>query len=298
VNSKNPFLNQTINGKTVLITGSTSGIGLELTKALLNNGATVIMGSKSSDLTKTARQLSQHQRAYLYQIDLADLDQIKEVVESISKDVQCIDILINNAGIMEPEYCLTKQGFESQFGINYMGHFALTYYILKQFPELNRIVNVSSLTALNSTLDYKSFKDHELYIKSKSYGQSKLANLIFSLELNKRLINSGSQTRSVAAHPGYSRTQLQRHVKGLLRKTHVLLNKYLKGQSAKNGALPILFAATDPEATGSEYYVPGGNLQLTGNPIKIEYPDLQIDPEGISRLWEYSENQTGITYCV
>jgi NAD(P)-dependent dehydrogenase (short-subunit alcohol dehydrogenase family) len=293
--SKHAFIEQNLLGKTILITGSTSGIGLEVAKALLNNGATVIMVSKSNAVTKTARQLSQHPHAYLYKIDLADLEQTKAAVESLRERFKTIDILINNAGIMEPEYGLTKQGFESQFGINYMGHFALTNFILNGYPELERVVTVSSLTALNSALDYNTFKDHKPYFKNKSYGQSKLANLIFSVELSRRLSASGSRTISVAAHPGYARTRLQRHVKGFLRKMHVLFNQYVKAQSAKNGALPILFATTDPAAKGNEYYVPGGEFQLKGNPIKVENPALRLDTEVASQLWKYSANQIFIT---
>lgn len=281
--------------KTILITGSTSGIGLEITKAFLNLGARVIMGAKTMRISKAARKLSQHENAHLIIIDLGDLEQIKQAVLSLNQQFQSLDILINNAGIMEPDYSLTKQGFESQFGVNYLGHFALTMHILKMYPELERVVTVSSLAATNARLQFDTFKAHSPYNKSSSYCQSKLANLIFSLELNKYLINSGSQTRSVAAHPGYSRTQLQRHVKGIVRKTHVLITKYLKAQSAKNGALPIILAATDPSASGNEYYVPGGKYHLKGKPVKIEHPALILKAEVSSLLWNYSIAQLGST---
>jgi NAD(P)-dependent dehydrogenase (short-subunit alcohol dehydrogenase family) len=288
-------MNHNLHNKTVLITGSTSGIGLETAKAFIKLGAKVIMGTKTNIIPKAARKISQHENAQLFTIELDDLDQIKQSVSSLSVQFPSIDILINNAGIMEPNYNLTKQGFESQFGVNYLGHFALTIEILKKFPNIQRVVTVSSLTALNSTLQFNTFKDHSPYCKRKSYGQSKLANLIFSLELNKRLGDSGSRTISVAAHPGYSRTNLQRHVEGVLRKTYVLINKYLRAQSAKNGALPILFAANDPLATGNEYYVPNGELQLKGNPIKVEHPAMRIHSDVASLLWKYSETETGIT---
>ena len=278
-------------GKTILITGSTSGIGLEVSRALLIGGAKVIMATKSNDLTRSAKKLIQHPNAYECKIDLADLEQIKAAVKKLNQDFITIDILINNAGVMEPDYALTKQGFESQFGINYLGHFALTNLMINSYPKLERIVSVSSLTALNSSLNYQTFKDHEPYLKSKSYGQSKLAILIFCDVLSKLLSNSGSHTISVVAHPGYSRTRLQRHAKGALRKVLVFFNKYLKAQSAKNGALPILFAACDPTATGNEYYVPGGESQLKGAPIKVENPAVRLGDELGTLLWKYSTTE-------
>lgn len=283
-----------VSNKIILVTGATSGIGLEVASVLLRAGAVVILGTRSGRVRNRVKKLLQNPGASLLPLDLADTGNIEAAVELLKDKFDRVDILINNAGIMEPPYALTRQGFESQFGVNYMGHCVLTLLLLRNFPSLARVVTVSSLAAQHGVLQFESFRDHPNYDKSASYCQSKLANLVFGLELNERLQAAGSHTRSVVAHPGYARTRLQRHAKGVLRKAHILLTRQLRAQSAAAGALPILFAATDEQATGTEYYVPGGPLQLSGEPIKVAHPGLEVDPAIRAKLWAYTENQTNL----
>lgn len=282
--------------KTVLVTGATSGIGLEVASALLRGGAVVILMTRSEKTGNRVKKLLHNPNAHLLHCDLADTDSIKAAVDSLKVKFKQIDILINNAGVMEPDYSLTAQGFETQFGVNYIGHYALTMLLLQHFTDIERIVTVSSLAAQQGSLNYETFKDHINYAKSDAYRQSKLANLIFSLELNQRFKAIGSKTISTAAHPGYAKTKLQRHVKGLIRKAHVLYTQQLNAQSPASGAMPILFAATDENATGTEYYVPGGPSQLSGKPIKATHPAIEIASSARTKLMRYTALQTDLKW--
>jgi len=283
-------------GKVVFITGATSGIGLEVSKALIKAGVTVILGSKSEKIDRNITNLVRKSSAQIQHCNLSDINQIHRSVEDLSRQYDKIDVLVNNAGIMEPPYALTKQGYESQFGINYIGHYALTLLLLQRFKELRRIVTVGSLSANSGSLDFSTFQSHENYDKSHCYRQSKLANNVFSYDLNARLKNSGyHNTLSLGAHPGYARTKLQRHVSHPLKKLHSFYTKWTKAQSAKDAALSILFAITDNEASSLDYYVPGGIEQLRGKPIKVVHPASNFPSNIADDLWNFSQTKTGIT---
>lgn len=283
-------------GKTVFITGATSGIGFELSKKLLKDGATVVLGSKSNQVSQRVRKLLRNPHAHILKCDLSDLDSVKDAVENLAKQFERLDILVNNAGIMCPPYSLTKQGFESQFGINYLGHYALTILLLQRFDHLERIITVTSLAALNGSLDANTIKEHSNHNAYNSYAQSKLANMLFSYGLNEHLkINGYSRTISLGAHPGYARTKLQRHVTGPLRKMHSKWTQLSKAQSAKSGTRSILNAIADNDATPEDYYVPGKANELKGEAKKIKHPALNYDPSIFELLWNISITETKVS---
>lgn len=282
--------------KTVFITGATSGIGFELSKKLLNDGVTVVLGSKTDQVGQRVRKLLRSPRAHILKCDLSDLDSVKDAVENLAKQFEQLDILVNNAGIMSPPYSLTKQGFESQFGVNYLGHYALTVLLLQRFSQLERIITVTSLAALNGNIDSNTIREHSNYNSYKSYAQSKLANMLFSYGLNEHLKTNGySHTISLGAHPGYSRTNLQRHVKGPLRKIHSMWTQISKAQTAKSGTLPILYAITDNNASPEDYYVPGKANELKGEAKKIKHPALNYNSSIFELLWNISKSEVQIS---
>jgi NAD(P)-dependent dehydrogenase (short-subunit alcohol dehydrogenase family) len=198
--------------------------------------------------------------------------------------------LINNAGIMIPPYTETKDGFEVQFGANHLGHFALTGYlidIILATPKA-RIVNVSSSMHHRGTIDFDNLNAEKGYNAREAYAQSKLANLLFTLELNRHLQETGTDAMATSAHPGWTATNLQR---GLLHTVSRVI-----GQSPPMGALPTLRAAVDPEAQPDDYYGPGGFMEMRGHPVKVE-PSAAAQDAGLARkLWTVSEQMTAVSY--
>lgn len=286
-------------GRVVLITGANSGIGFECTRALAKKGATVVMACRSirkgNEARKQLLQVIPNAKLVIMELDLSDLDAVRIFAETFRRSYDRLDILMNNAGVMIPPYTETKQGFELQFGTNFLGHFALTGLLLPLMKEVNdsRIITVSSLAGNNGKIDFDDLHSKSKpYKKWDAYGQSKLAELIFSFELARRLEGSKSKTISVGAHPGGSNTNLQRTT-GFFFK-NVLFP--LLSQSPDKAALPSLLAATDPMATNGTYWGPSGFGELKGSPHQAKIPATAHDKVIGSRLWIVGEDLTGINY--
>lgn len=295
-------------GKTAIITGANSGLGFEATKALAGKNALVIMACRNMEKAKHAKQriLEHHPNANLeiIQLDLANLESIKRFADTFKAKYDHLDYLFNNAGVMFLPFTKTKDGFELTFGVNHLGHFALTAHLLPvllQTPN-SRIITQSSLYAKRGKIEFDNLNAEKKYNKSKAYAQSKLANLLFAFELQRRLEQANASTISVASHPGYSNTNLQfagpEMEKSKTRKTIMKIANTLFAQSAAKGALPMLYAATAPDVKGGEYFGPRGLFQVWGHPKKIKPPKKALDTETARRLWEVSEQLTKTKYPI
>ena len=285
--------------KVAIVTGANSGLGFEIAKKLSEHGAHVILACRNLEKGKRSllklQQNSKRRNISLIQIDLSDLLSIEHFIQQFEKLSTRLDILINNAGIMETPEGKTKQGFELQFGVNHLGHFALTGMLLPYFVNNKgaRIVTVSSLAALNAKFDLTNLKSKKGYDKNSSYRLSKLSNLLFSIELNNFFKLHNIQSVSIAAHPGYVRTKLQRHVKGFLRTMHSIYTKYRYAESAAIGALPILRAATDISIEGGCLIGPGKTKCFQSI---SDLPKDLIKSEHQRSLWDTSEKLTNVRF--
>ena len=234
------------------------------------------------------------------QLDLGDLDSVKNFAAAYKKDHKTLDILLNNAGIMMTPYFTTKDGFEGQLGTNHLGHFALTGILLDLLlkTEGARIVNVSSGAHKRGEMDFANlqFENGKDYSPMKSYGRSKLANLLFTYELQRKLEAAKKDTISIAAHPGVAMTNLARHMEGrlLYKVLTPLFNRM--AQDAAMGALPQIRASVDPEAKGSEYYGPEGKREWKGYPVLVPSNGASHNLEDAATLWEESEKLTGVKF--
>lgn len=280
-------------GKTILVTGANSGLGFGTTKELARKGAHVIMTARN--LKKGEKAVADIKRDVpaakltLMQLDLADIPSIHNFVAEVKKNFSQLDTLINNAGVMMPnDRQETKQGFELQFGTNHVGHFILTNELLPllEKTENSRIVTLSSLVAKMGKADiyWNDMQWEKSYDKMGSYAQSKLANMMFGIELQKRLVENESKTISVLAHPGYTATNLQNNM-GLQGK----IMNFLFAQKLEMGILPTLRAATDPNVNGGEYYGPAKMGNWRGHPIVNEPNKMALDRNVTKRLWTISE---------
>ena len=246
-------------GKTVFITGANTGLGFEAAKVLAGSNARVIIGCRSKDKAEGARNeiLAEHKRAdvAIVVIDLADLESVGEAAAAIAKEER-LDILINNAGIMVPPFELTQDGFESQFGVNHLGPFALTGLLLDKLRATpgSRIVSTSSIAHKRGKILFDDINADKQYNTMARYGMSKLANLYFAYELQRRLCAAGDDVISVAAHPGIADTELSRYLPRALMLAAPLFRPLLN--TAAQGAWPTLCAATADEVQGGEYYGP------------------------------------------
>ena len=289
-----------LTGKVVVITGANSGIGLETAKVLSNKNATVILGCRSLyKFQESTKKISNRNKLhFISSLDLSDFDSIELFSNEFKKEFNQLDILINNAGVMNTPFEKTNRGIELHFGTNHLGHYALTGQLLDLLLKTNksRVVNVSSIAAHDALFDTSGIYSGENYDKKVAYKFSKLANLYFSLELDRRFKKNNLTCVSVTAHPGYSKSNLQRHSKGLLRKLHVLYTLSRYGQSTRFGALPILRASIEPNLLGSEYFYPNSSNGLTGFPIVGKYPEIALNEENAKTLWKLSENITNINY--
>jgi len=281
-------------GRTVLVTGASSGIGYRTSIALAERSAHVLMVCRNQDMAQ--RTIARfpaacRENVEVLPLDLSDLAAVKRFSAALLTRLPKLDVLINNAGVMEPCFTLSREGHELQFAVNHLAHFALTNALL---PLLGKgtspvVVTVSSLTAAHGRLMLDEDHNRENYDPGQYYRQSKLANLLFALELDRRLRTTASPIRSIAVHPGYARTRAQRHVQGPLRKAHSLLTRWLNGQSAGAGALSLLRGATDPDLPGGAYLGPGGKHQLKGPPVRVNIPVSAQDTHAALQLWEHSE---------
>ncbi|WP_422122346.1 oxidoreductase [Planococcus sp. X10-3] len=287
----------TLTGKIAIITGANSGLGLETAKIFARQGAQVILAVRDIEKGNTAKQEiaeeSPQAAVEVMKLDLSDLDSVRAFAENVISRFDSLDLLINNAGVMTPPYAKTNDGFELQFGSNHLGHFALTGLLLPllMHTENSRVVTLSSLAHRKASIYFDNLDGSNGYKGMKFYGQSKLANLMFATELDKRLKQHGLSTLSIACHPGISATNLFKFAPRIFRG---LMNRYL--QPATMGALPTVYAATDPGIKGGEYIGPDGKGQRKGYPV-LEEPDPAVNDEGIrTKLWEVSEKLSGVTF--
>jgi NAD(P)-dependent dehydrogenase (short-subunit alcohol dehydrogenase family) len=301
-------------GRTAVITGANSGLGFETARVLASRGATVVLACRDPGQAARAAGLiaaetgpaaadPRDERVRTLRLDLASLASVREAADELCSRYPRLDLLINNGGVMMPPYGRTEDGFELQFGTNHLGHFALTGLVLDRLlaTDGSRVVTVSSNGHRAGRINVDDLQSERHYRKMRAYGQSKLANLMFTYELQRRLAAAGAPTTALAAHPGTSRTDLVRHLSGPARG---LANAQLGpltswfAQSAEMGALATLRAATDPDATGGQYYGPGGAFGFTGYPVPVESSDRSRDVTVMERLWEESEKLTGVHFPV
>jgi len=293
-----------LTGKTIVVTGANTGLGFESVKAFAHNGANVVMACRSVEKGEIARK--QIVRIYpssiiqVMQLDLADLKSIRNFAVTFRQSHAHLDVLLNNAAVMMVPYSLTKDGFESQMGINHLGHFALTGVlldVLKKSPK-SRVVNVSSLSHKQGIMDFDNllFEKGKDYSQMKAYGRSKLSNLLFTYELQRFFESNGIDCIAIAAHPGISKTNNpDRKEKTLKQKIYTLLFSYIL-QTPAMGALSEIRASVDLTIKPGDYFGPGGVLELSGYPVLVQPKFTAIDDETARKLWEISEKLTSVTY--
>jgi NAD(P)-dependent dehydrogenase (short-subunit alcohol dehydrogenase family) len=285
-------------GRIVIVTGSSSGIGYETARVLANKQASVIIAVRNLDKGNKAlaKIIQQNKDAdvRVMELDLANLASVKNFAENFQKNYSRLDLLINNAGVMIPPYSKTKDGFELQFGTNHLGHFALTGQLLKLLisTQGSRIVNVSSGAHNFGKLDFDDLNwEKRNYAQWTAYGDSKLANLYFTYELDRKLKEQGINTVVTASHPGWTATELQRTAGDVM--------KYLNGIFAQDitmGALPTLRAAIEEGLKGGEYFGPNGFMEISGYPVKVESNQLSKDRAIAQKLWVVSEQLTSVKF--
>jgi NAD(P)-dependent dehydrogenase (short-subunit alcohol dehydrogenase family) len=283
-------------GKVAIVTGANSGIGYETARALTQKGATVIMACRNMDKAKKAasqiRAENPSGEIEVMQLDLGDLDSVHTFADEFKNRYILLNLLINNAGIMHPPYGQTRQGFETQCGVNHLGHFALTGLLLDiiMHTPVSRVVTVSSLYHMFGRINFDNLNAEKRYNASAAYSQSKLANMLFTYELQRSLKVAGNDTIATAAHPGWTETNLQQH-SGTLR----FLNRFF-AQTPEMGALPTLRAATAVDVQGGDYYGPGKRMGMVGYPKKIKSTARSHNTAVASKLWDVSEELTGVHY--
>lgn len=279
-------------GRTVIITGATSGIGRAAAQVLADHGARVVIAARNqAKAAETVREIGGATEARL--LDLANLDSVRAFAAGWHDPV---DILINNAGVMAVPLSRTAQGFELQLGINHLGPFALTNLLLPKITD--RVVCISSSVHRVGELDFTDLNwERRRYRQWPAYAQSKLANLLFVLELQRRLAAAGSPVRAVAAHPGLARTNLQGQSGNAWADRATLMFTKVMGQSPRQGAWPTLYAAT-ADLPGASYVGPSGVGEVRGRPRLVGRSPEASDPELAQRLWTASEELTGVRFPV
>lgn len=291
-------------GRVAIVTGSNTGIGYHTAAALAERGALVVLAVRDLDKGHAAADRINRDcpqaAVEVRQLDLSSLASVREAAEALGAAHPRIDLLINNAGVMYTPKQTTVDGFELQFGSNHLGHFALTGLLLPKMIRVkgSRVVTVSSMAhRIMAAIHFDDLQWENGYNRIAAYGQSKLANLMFTFELQRRLAAKRRATIAVAAHPGTANTELTRHLPLFLRPADRLLMP-LVVQSAAMGALPTLRAATDPEVTGGQYYGPSGIGEQRGHPKLVDASKQAHEVELQQRLWAVSQELTGITYPV
>jgi NAD(P)-dependent dehydrogenase (short-subunit alcohol dehydrogenase family) len=284
-------------GRVAIVTGSSSGIGYEAARVLAEKQATVIIAVRNLEKGGKALEkiLAQNNNAGIkvMQLNLANLESVAEFAENFKKAFARLDLLVNNAGVMIPPYEKTKDGFELQFGTNHLGHFALTGRLLDVLinTEGARVVNVSSGAHKIGNIDFDDLTwEKRGYSPWKAYGASKIANLYFTFELDRKLKENRIETLATAAHPGWTATELQRHT-GFTE----FLNSFF-AMDISQGALPTLRAATEANLKGAEYFGPNGLFEMRGYPVEVQSNALAKDKAIARRLWEVSEQLTGVKF--
>lgn len=293
-----------LTGKLIIVTGANSGIGFEASKECARKGAHVVMACRNMQKAEAALAALQSDvpngNAEIMQLDLASQQSVHDFAATFKAKHDRLDILVNNAGIMMVPYGTTNDGFERQFGTNHLGHFALTGLlidVIKATPNA-RVVNISSNAHKMGKMDFDNlmFEGGDGYSPMRSYGRSKLANMLFTYELQRRFEAEGIDAIAVAAHPGGSNTNLGNHLMdGLMGKLMMPVMSRMM-QSAAMGALPTLRAAADPNVQGGDYFGPKGFMEMTGNPVKVKSNKRSHDSLDQRTLWETSQRLTGVSY--
>ena len=292
-------------GRVAVVTGANTGIGYHTAAALAQTGARVVLAVRDPEKGNLALArivaACPHADVTLQELDLSSLASVRAAAAALGKSYPRIDLLINNAGVMWTPKQLTADGFEMQFGTNHLGHFALTGLLLDNLLPVrgSRVVTVSSTGhRLRAAIHFDDLQWEHRYDRVAAYGQSKLANLLFTYELQRRLAaRNRPTTTALAAHPGGSNTELARNLPGIFKPAIAVLGP-LVFQSAAMGALPTLRAATDPDVEGGQYYGPDGLGEQRGHPKLVSSSAQSHDEDLQDRLWTVSEELTGVTYPV
>ncbi|WP_372480148.1 oxidoreductase [Halomicrobium sp. HM KBTZ05] len=295
-----------LDDRTVVVTGANSGIGYEATKAFARRGATVVMACRSTERgERAAREIDRsvaNADLDVMACDLADLDAVADFAEAFTSAYDELHVLCNNAGVMALPRGETADGFERQLGINHLGHFALTGHLLDTLAATDgaRVVTQSSGAHQNGEIDFEDLQGERSYGRWSAYSQSKLANVLFGYELDRRADEAGIDVTSVVCHPGYADSDLQRRAgeagAGAIGAAIAQAANALVAQSAAQGALPMLYAATHDEISGGEYVGPGGLLHMRGAPAVQDSSARSYNTATASKLWHVSEDLTGVEY--
>lgn len=295
-----------LTGRAALVTGATSGIGLETARELAKAGAHVLLGARDQTRAAAAaakiRETAPAANLEIIDLDLASLTSVRAAADEVRSRVDRLDLLINNAGLMAPPFRRTHDGFEQQIGVNHLGHFALTGLLLSLLTGSDdaRVVTVSSVGHRMGSLDVDDLSwQRRRYSRWRAYGQSKLANLLFTIELSRRAGLAGLELRAVAAHPGLATTNLVASLPSTrsaigLRIAHKITDVF--GQDAAHGALPTLYGATAADVISGEYFGPDGRKEQSGFPTRVGRSKAALDGDLATALWDRSEELTGVTY--
>jgi NAD(P)-dependent dehydrogenase (short-subunit alcohol dehydrogenase family) len=287
-------------GKTVIVTGANTGVGFETALAFYEKGAQVILAgrdlNKVEDAIARIRKLKGNGSLEAGIIDLASLKSVKQFAESFIINHKQLNLLINNGGVMIPPASKTVEGFELQFGVNFLGHFALTGYLYPLLEKTtgSRIITVSSLAYLRGVIDFDNLKSEKSYDPMREYCQSKLADIIFSIELQRRLSANHKQTISIAVQPGANKTELTRYMSSEalsegIERVGTLMDPW-------QGALPSLYAATSAEASGGKLYGPDKDGGYRGYPAEATITANALDEAVAKKLWSFAEQVTGVYF--
>jgi NAD(P)-dependent dehydrogenase (short-subunit alcohol dehydrogenase family) len=291
-------------GRTAIVTGANSGLGMAAAHELARHGAAVVLACRNTAKGQDAQRAIEADvpgaKLELCALDLADLSSVESFAEQFRSEHDGLDLLIDNAGVMAPPRAETKDGFELQFGTNHLGHFALAARLIDLMDGRSdaRVVTVSSNAHKMGRIKFDDLQSQRRYFRWSAYSQSKLADLSFALELDRRLRAAGSEIKSVAAHPGYAATNLQFAAPPLLDRLTMIVTNALVAQSAEMGALPILYAATAAGVEGGTYIGPDGIGEFRGHPHVASPTRAARDEDTGRRLWEVSEELTGVRFAL
>ena len=293
-------------GKLIIITGANSGLGLEASKELARKGATVIMACRNMEKGKEAvNELIEeipNAKIELMQLDLSKLKSVHEFANKFNQQFDRLDILINNAGIMQPPYTKTEDGFELQIGVNHFGHFLLTGLLLDKLKTTkgSRVINQSSIAHNSGKMNFDDINSEEKYSRLGAYGQSKLANMLFNHQLNRLFVENSIKAIAVGVHPGYTETKLQHNGptvggKSIWSRLYTVTNKIM-AQSVDKGILPMLYAATESDVKGGDYIGPKSFFGTRGYASRIKSSKRSYNLEDAKTLWDLSEKLTQYKY--
>ena len=294
-----------LSGRVIMVTGANSGIGYEAARAFAQHGAHVVLACRNRTKAEVAVasivEVTTSPSVEILDIDLADLDSVAAGAKQFLSDHDRLDVLVNNAGLMALPHQTTAQGFEMQLGVNHLAPFALTGLLLDRLlaTDGSRVVAISSMGHRPGKINFDDLQSEKRYSPWVAYFQSKLANLLFTYELQRKLASHGQSTIAVAAHPGGSRTNLGHEnpggiVNSIANFGRPLIERMM--QPAAMGALPTLRAAVDPAVVGGEYYGPDGFMEQRGYPKLVQSTKRSHDPDVAQRLWSVSESLTGVGY--